>query len=133
MPEKKKITATLRKKVLNRIKWLDFTAMKLRDRKNCIYSYQLEKEFDLQGTQVRDIIRDLRRDGEWIRPTSKGYHWAITDDEKEDLINHLDGKGMSMVNTANCLRKKLAKERRPVKQEVKRKLPIERSGQLKLL
>ena len=112
MSEEKKITPELIKKILNRIQWyfpLYGEGKALRNKANAIYSASLEKEFKLTGSEVRDIIRDLRREGQWILPTPKGYCWAISEEEKEELIKDLEGTGDSLYKTASALRRARAK------------------------
>ena len=70
-----------------------------------IYSAEFERRFGIPGTKVRDIIRDLRRDGYPIGNCSKGYYYCQSRKELDALIDDLKGRALSMLKTVSMLEK----------------------------
>ena len=69
-----------------------------------IFSKQLEISFKLEGVQVRDIIRQLRREGKPIANSKKGYFYAQSYEEYEETIQDLYNRSMSMLETIKAMR-----------------------------
>jgi len=65
-----------------------------------IYSIELEKEFEVNGPKIREIIRGLRREGIPIGNSSKGYYYARDYSEIKDTVNDLRSRALSMIETA---------------------------------
>ena len=68
-----------------------------------IYSGQLERRYDINGSTLRTMIRSLRRKGEPIGSCSLGYYYCATRRELEGLIEDLKGRSMSMLKTVSSL------------------------------
>lgn len=86
------------KAILERIKTADFTKP--------IHSSKLEREFSLNGSTLRDVIRKLRRRGFPIANHSivngkelNGYFLAKTTAEVMPTLDNLKGRVMSMLKT----------------------------------
>jgi len=88
----------MKQKILNKLKD--------RTKKNPIFSGSLETEFGLMGTQVRDIIRQLRREGYEICSNEKGYWMAQTSEEVDDIIKNLKSRSLSMLETITSLQRR---------------------------
>ena len=72
---------------------------------NPIYSGKLEEIFEVNGSNVRDIVRELRRDGFPIANSKSGYYYATCFKQIEDTINDLEARSRSLALTANKLKK----------------------------
>jgi len=70
-----------------------------------IYSKNIENLLSVSGPSVRDVIRELRRDGAPIAESSNGYYYARTFEQIKDTIYDLEGRAKSMLTTATALRK----------------------------
>jgi len=70
---------------------------------NPIYSAEIEKRFNVNGSVVRDTIRELRREGFPIANSKKGYYLARDKDELADTIEDLKCRSMSMLVTIKAL------------------------------
>jgi Mn-dependent DtxR family transcriptional regulator len=66
---------------------------------NPVKSAELEAAFNMTGSQVRDLVRRLRRQGYWIASGSTGYWIARTRIEYEDSMRHLRSRAMSLLMT----------------------------------
>lgn len=82
---------------------LFIASLKLRTPECPIYSAELEAHFEITGSEVRDIIRSLRRDGHPIANSSKGYFYARTYTEIEPTILDLKSRSLSMLETIKKL------------------------------
>ena len=78
--------------------------IRLHKKDNPIMSYHLEERFNLAGSEIRNIIRELRRQGKPIANCPSGYYWAETYREIEDTINDLEGRAFSMLETSKALK-----------------------------
>ena len=70
-----------------------------------IHSAELERQYDIGGSTIRDLIRLLRRRGEPIGNCSLGYYYCQTRAELEGLIGNLHNRAMSMLTTVSKLEK----------------------------
>lgn len=70
-----------------------------------VYSEQLECMFQINGPALRDIIRELRRDGHPIANSHAGYYYARSFEQIKDTVDDLEGRARSLLTTANKLRK----------------------------
>ena len=68
-----------------------------------IYSGHLERRYNIHGTMLRTMIRNLRRKGEPIGSCSLGYYYCETRNELEGLIKDLKGRALSMLKTVSNL------------------------------
>tara|TARA_Y100000034_G_C6570908_1_gene247425 strand:+ start:98 stop:409 length:312 start_codon:yes stop_codon:yes gene_type:complete len=68
-----------------------------------IYSGQLEKIYDISGITVRNIVRQLRREGHPIASGSNGYYYARYKTELVSTINNLRSRANDLLKTANIL------------------------------
>lgn len=66
-----------------------------------IYSVEIENKYQLSGPSVRDMIRELRREGHPIVGSSKGYYLGNVLDTADDL----ERRAYDMLKTASSLRK----------------------------
>ena len=82
---------------------LILASIKLRTKKNPIYSGELESQYNLTGFEVRNIIRELRRDGEPIANSKQGYYYARNINEIQETLQDLRGRATSLLNTARLL------------------------------
>jgi len=80
------------------------SSIKLRTSKNPIMSFELEKSYGIPGTEVRNIIRALRRDGYPIAHCSVGYYYARTSDEIDSTASDLENRAKSLFETASKMR-----------------------------
>jgi len=78
--------------------------IKLCGKDNPIHSAVLGTMFNLKGDDVRDIVRDLRREGYPIASGKSGYFYARSLSELKDTIEDLEGRSNSMYKTANALK-----------------------------
>lgn len=72
---------------------------------NPVYSLKLEELFNLSGSNVRDIVRELRREGFPIANSKSGYYYAESFEQIKGTVNDLEGRARSLIITANKLRK----------------------------
>lgn len=57
-----------------------------------IKSPEIEEALSISGVEVRAIVSSLRKSGEPIASTSKGYYWATKPSELETTIGHIEGR-----------------------------------------
>ena len=67
-----------------------------------ILSKVLEKNYGLNGTEIRAIIHELRMEGCPIASGGTGYYWAKSYDEIEPTIEHITQRiaSLSMIKKA---------------------------------
>lgn len=83
--------------------------LKIHNKKNPILSSQLENEFQIAGSQVRDIIHLLRRQGLPIANAggqSEGYFYADNYGELEPTLIDLKSREDSMRTTRLAMMKR---------------------------
>lgn len=73
---------------------------------NPIKSAVLEEYLGIPGTQVRDLVRALRSDGENICSSSLGYYYSTDPKHIEATINSLERRARSEMKTAAAMRRK---------------------------
>ena len=83
--------------------------MQFHTKEDPVYSPEIEKKFEITGCQVRDNIRELRREGYPIANTN-GYFYATCWDEILPTIEDLHQRAMSLLVTEKALRKTFNKE-----------------------
>lgn len=71
-----------------------------------VYSSTLEREYKLSGTEIREMIGELRDSGEPIASGSKGYFYAKTYDEIIDTSDALKGRATKMFSRAQSVLQK---------------------------
>ena len=71
-----------------------------------IVSKDLERCFDISGSEVRDIVRVLRRKGEPIVGSNTGYFLASGTGEIQELIADLVSRISSMSETVKAIKDK---------------------------
>lgn len=69
-------------------------------KENPTFASVMQREFDLQDAELRDIIRDLRRMGYPIA-SGYGYWW---DPEDENILNHLEQRAISEFETVRLFK-----------------------------
>ncbi len=79
-------------------------SIKLRTSQNPILSSNLEFLYGINGCEVRDIIRELRREGEPIANSKHGYYYAKEFSEIEPTISDLENRALSMLETVKKLK-----------------------------
>jgi len=72
---------------------------------NPIRSKVIEKSLGINGIEVRNIIRALRREGHPIALCWHGYYWAVDYNEIKDTIKSLRRRAYSELETAAKLEK----------------------------
>lgn len=87
---------------------------------NPIYSFQLEKRFNLTGAEVRELINLLRKEGKPIANTiiegdkiKKIYFWANSWDEMKPTIIDLENRAYDMLTTCKQIRTKFNQHLEP--------------------
>ena len=85
------------------------TLIRLHSYDNPVYSAEIEKRYGLAGTVVRDIIRELRREGKPIANSKQGYFWAKNYEELRPTIDDLEGRANSMHETVSALKNAFSK------------------------
>lgn len=78
-----------------------------RTRYNPVKSEDIEKRFFITGPDVREIIRDLRRSGEPIVATGKGYYMAQAKEDVDVIVNDFTKRITSMGKTLRELERKV--------------------------
>ncbi len=78
--------------------------LKLYTARNPVLSSVLEERFKAAGTQVRDAIRQLRREGHPIANCDNGYYYARSFSEIEPTLNDLSSRAVSMLNTVRLMK-----------------------------
>ncbi len=76
----------------------------LEDAGRPVFSKELERSFMISGEAVRDLVRQLRREGHFVVGSSRGYFIAKNIKEGELLIEDLESRAMSMLATVNKLK-----------------------------
>lgn len=66
---------------------------------NPILAKKLESDFRLKPNEVREIIRDLRRERLPIVEIGQGYFWAVTAEEFLQGWNHFRSRWRDMAET----------------------------------
>ena len=79
-------------------------SIKLRTKENPVFSHHLETSYGLSGTEIRDIVRELRREGYPIANSKSGYYFANNYEEIEPTINDLESRAFSMLETVKKLK-----------------------------
>ena len=75
-----------------------------------VKSKLLEFHFRLSGAVIRDIIRELRREGISIVPTSRGYYYDNSPEAILKIAEDLECRALSMLNTVKILKNNYAKQ-----------------------
>lgn len=70
---------------------------------NAVTSKELERLFDLKGSEIRQIINTLRCQGNPICSDSTGYYYAETEMEVRYSISHLNSRAMKIIKARNGL------------------------------
>jgi hypothetical protein len=78
----------------------------LYQKENPVLSSTLESQYQASGPQVRDAIRELRREGHPLANSDNGYYYARLFSEIEPTLSDLESRALSMLSTV-----KLTKER----------------------
>lgn len=78
--------------------------LKLYTVKNPVLSSALEERFKAAGPQVRDAIRQLRREGHPIANCENGYYYARSFSEIEPTLNDLSSRAMSLLSTVKQMK-----------------------------
>ena len=78
--------------------------LKLYTARNPVLSSALEERFKAAGPQVRDVIRQLRREGHPIANCENGYYYARSFTEIEPTLNDLSSRAVSMLNTVRLMK-----------------------------
>lgn len=71
---------------------------------NPVYSVELEQRYGITGTEVRNIVRELRREGKPVANSKQGYYWADNIEELRPTIDDLESRAMSMHETVKALK-----------------------------
>lgn len=71
-----------------------------------VLSRDLEAMFGVTGSQVREIVRHYRREGDLIVSGTPGYWYAKDWKEFEKAMYHLESRALDMLETMKMLRKK---------------------------
>lgn len=79
--------------------------LSLRYRSNPIKSKELEEEFNISSSQVRDVVRSLREKGVPITSGAEGYWFARNIEELKPTLNHLKERALSLLRTISKLEK----------------------------
>lgn len=70
---------------------------------NPVLSKKIEIHFDIPGSEVRQIIKALRREGHPIASCAKGYFYATNAEELMPTVNHMKLRRDSINNTLRSL------------------------------
>lgn len=68
-----------------------------------VTSIEIEEHFNICGAEVRDIVRELRREGHPVAMSSKGYSYAKDYSEIKDTIENLRSRAHSLLKTASLM------------------------------
>jgi hypothetical protein len=68
-----------------------------------VLSRDLEAMFSVTGSQVREIVRHYRREGELIVSGSQGYWYAADWPDFEKAMYHLESRALDMLETMKYL------------------------------
>lgn len=79
--------------------------MKAHGKDNPIISKKIEKKLKLAGIEIRAIVGHLRRLGNPICSSGKGYYWTHDPDELQQTIDHLESRARVEFVTAAALKK----------------------------
>jgi hypothetical protein len=71
-----------------------------------VLSRDLESMFSVTGSQVREIVRHYRREGELIVSGSQGYWYAKDWKEFQEAMHHMESRALDILETMKLLRKK---------------------------
>jgi len=82
-------------------------AIKQRDSLNPITSKQLESNLYIEGPQIRDWVREMRREGVPIGSDRKGYYICKTPSELIHTLADLKSRSLSMLETISALQNTL--------------------------
>lgn len=80
---------------------------------NKIYSAELEREFNVSGTEIRDIVRELRREG---FPIIGGNGYYCSHEDIDILWQDLESRAMSMLQTVKESKEKYLSKYKEKKQ-----------------
>ena len=69
------------------------------------HSCIIEQDFNLKGTEVREIIREGRRKGHQISSGQKGYWIELDSNSYDEDERHMEQRFMSMIYTIKLNRK----------------------------
>ena len=77
-----------------------------------VKSKRIEQNTGLKGTEVRSMVRYLRREGYWITSTSKGYAYLEKTPKNANIyeeccLRHLEERIASMQKTASDIRRSI--------------------------
>jgi biotin operon repressor len=70
-----------------------------------VHSPELERAMGLSGSQIRDCIRCLRREGFPIGSNSDGYFWCETPEEVAQTLGHLQARARSLEETIRVMQR----------------------------
>ena len=73
-------------------------AIRYRTKENPVFSAELERAFGMTGAEVRNLIRELRREGHPIA-NDKGYYYAKSYEEFKPTLDDLEHRAESLFNT----------------------------------
>jgi len=82
-----------------------FITIARRTHNNPIFSRDIEISLGLAGPAVRDIVRELRRAGEPIVASDKGYYFASTAEEVDKIVADLQQRIESMGKTVAAIKR----------------------------
>jgi hypothetical protein len=82
-----------------------FIMIARRTHNNPIFSHDIEISLGLAGPAVRDIVRELRRAGEPIVASDKGYYFASTAEEVDKIVADLQQRIESMGKTVAAIKR----------------------------
>lgn len=68
-----------------------------------IYSNELEIKLETSGVEIRELIRELRREGHPIAACKQGYFYARDMSELKDTIEDLEGRETSLRITRKAM------------------------------
>ena len=81
-------------------------SVNLYTKSNPVLSSALEAQFRASGPQVREAIRELRREGHPIANCDKGYYYAHSFSEIEDTLADLESRAMSQLYTVKRMKER---------------------------
>ena len=71
---------------------------------NAVVSKEIERRFNIKGSEVRALVNELRCQGVPICSNSKGYFYATNRDEVESTVNHLNSRIGKIVEARNGMK-----------------------------
>ena len=79
-------------------------------KKNAIKSKALEGIFRYKGTEIRQMVNELRCLGVPICSCSQGYFYSTNASDIQDTISHLAGRANKIIAAHNGMEKSLPKD-----------------------